>query len=95
VAINVILAVCFYIPIIFREEKFLLEKYALLFESYARRTPALIPRLRLWVPPALRFNIARVIRREHDTLMSTVATFFVLETLREYGIYGRLIIDHV
>ena len=89
VAITTLLYFCFYIPIILREEAFLLKTFGQDYERYSQRTPALVPRLSLWRRPTLAFNVRRLLYREHDTLMGIVAGFFFIHLFRRYCITGR------
>lgn len=79
-----------YLTIILREEEFLSEKFGRSYQTYASTVPCLIPRPSLWRPPDLRFSMRMVLRREHDTWISTVVVFAFLEHLREYAITEKL-----
>ncbi len=95
VLINILLFICFYFPIILREEDYLRASFGGAFDEYAGRVPAVVPDLRRWRRPEMRFNVARVLRREHDSLAATVITFFAIEILRTYATAGRFRIDHL
>ena len=93
VLINSLLFALAYLPIILREEEFLMEQFGRAYQEYAASVPCLIPKLNLWRAPDLPFNLRTVLRREHDTWISTVAAFVFLEYLREYVISQELAID--
>lgn len=93
VIINVLLFTCYYVPIILNEEAFLYQKFGEEFLQYAKRTPILMPNLKLWRKPRLRFNIVRTLYREHDGLMGIVTAFFVVELLREHAIHNKFYLD--
>jgi protein-S-isoprenylcysteine O-methyltransferase Ste14 len=95
VIINVLLAICFYIPIIMREEEFLDQSFKKEFENYLQRTPAFIPNLRLWKKPALKFNLLRVFYREHDTFMGIIFGFFAIQMSRQAVIHKKFYFDKV
>lgn len=86
---NLLFSICFYVPIIIREEEFLIQTFKEKFLSYAQCTPALLPNFKLWQSPKLRFNFLRVLHREHDTFIGLIFGFFAIEMLREYSINKR------
>ena len=69
----------YYERIIFTEEEFLRNKFGDRFLEWAKKTPAIIPRVRNWNKPDLPFSWKTVLRREFSTYFSIVATFFFLE----------------
>jgi len=93
VLITMLLFICFYFPIIMWEEQYLRASFGDAFDQYAARTSAIVPDLRKWKRPELRFNFARVLRREHDGLMAIIVVFFAIATLREFATSGRLCVD--
>jgi hypothetical protein len=95
VLINILLFICFYFPIILSEENYLRASFGSAFDEYAARVPAIVPNLRKWRRPAMPFSVARVLRREHDSLATAVVAFFAIETLRRYATTGELRIDHM
>ncbi len=80
-----ILALCvamfwiYYERIMLAEEAFLRERFGTEFESWARGTPAFLPRLRGWRPPELPFSVRNVIRREYSGFFGILATFAFLD----------------
>lgn len=95
VSIVVLLFICFYIPIILSEEQYLRASFGDAFDRYAARTSAIMPDIRKWKRPELRFNFARVLRREHDGLMAIIVVFFAVVTLRESVTSGRICVDNL
>lgn len=83
----------FYERVMFAEERFLREKFGPMFDAWAARTPALWPKFSLWRPPARRFSLKGVLRRENSTLFAIVAGFFVLEEVGTIIAEGRLTPD--
>ena len=70
--------VVYYERIIYAEEAYLIEHYGAAYEEWADRTPAVLPRLRGWVPPSRRFDWRRVVKREKSGIanLATVAFGF-------------------
>ncbi len=60
----------YYLFIVCAEQEYLSEQFGRQYASYAMRTPALIPRLRGWVPADRPFSWRMVLRREHDSIFS-------------------------
>jgi protein-S-isoprenylcysteine O-methyltransferase Ste14 len=93
----IVLATClyalFYERIMFAEESFLRERFGEAFERWAQITPAIIPRLRLWRPPALPFSWRTVLRREYTGFFLVTNVFFLLEVASDSIAEGRLRID--
>jgi protein-S-isoprenylcysteine O-methyltransferase Ste14 len=83
IGLNVLLFVLFYVPIILREEEFLLGKFGQEYAEYRRRTWAVIPNFRLWKKPQLKFNFLRVLYRENGTFMGIILGFVSIETLSD------------
>jgi len=93
----IVLATCiyafFYERIMFAEEAFLRERFGKDFERWAEVTPAIIPRLRLWRPPALPFSWRTVLRREYTGFFVVTTVFLLLEVIGDSVAEGRLRID--
>jgi len=85
----------YYERIVFAEEVFLRRKFGRRFEEWAARTPAFVPRLRRWQPPALPFNLRKVFRQEHQTLFGIVVVFYCLEGVGDYFVDRELFADPV
>ena len=84
--------VLYYERIIFAEEMFLRQKFGDAYASWAASTPMLLPRLRPWQPPALRFNWRKVLRQEHQTAFGLVVVLYVLEVAGDWRV-GKPLFD--
>lgn len=93
----IVVATCLYAliyeRIMFAEESFLRERFGEAFERWAEVTPAIMPRLRLWRPPALPFSWRTVLRREYTGFFVVTNAFFLLEVAGDSIAEGRLRID--
>jgi len=69
----------YYERIIIAEEAFLAEKFGDAFTQWAKRTPAMIPKLRLWVKPARSFSWQTVFRREYPGTLTITASFAAMD----------------
>ena len=81
--IVLLLFVLFYERIIFAEERFLREKFGDEFLAWAGQTPIILPRWRQWQGAALSFSWKSAINREYSTFFAIIASFTVLQFLRE------------
>jgi protein-S-isoprenylcysteine O-methyltransferase Ste14 len=77
----------YYERIIFAEESFLREKFGDTFVKWAEVTPAMVPRLKNWQPPALPFSWKSALKREYGGFFAIIATLTVLELLD--GLFHR------
>lgn len=84
VILNTTIFVLAYLPIILREEEFLLARFGDAYRDYVHSVPCAFPRRIQWIPPALPFDLKMVLRREQDTWMATMITFVAIEYWREY-----------
>lgn len=90
----VILAfIVFYERIIFAEERFLRDKFGSTFLDWASATPAIIPNLKHWRPPALPFSWKSALKREYSSFFAAIASFTGLTVLKESLQSGRIIFD--
>jgi protein-S-isoprenylcysteine O-methyltransferase Ste14 len=80
----------YYERIMLAEEEFLRRRFGDAFESWAARTPAFVPNLAGWAPPALPFSWKNVLQREYSGLFGMIATFAVLVLLRDVFATGRV-----
>ncbi len=94
-ALIVLVFTVFYERIIFTEETFLRQKFGDAFIQWAHATPAIMPRLRNWRPPALPFSWKSALNREYGTFFAIIATFTVLELLASLFHRGTLRIDDI
>jgi protein-S-isoprenylcysteine O-methyltransferase Ste14 len=83
----------YYERIMFAEEDFLREKYGEAYLDWARRTPAFLPNFRGWVPPARRFSLRAVLRREYSGLLMVVLVFAGLNALEWRISFGHWHVD--
>jgi protein-S-isoprenylcysteine O-methyltransferase Ste14 len=70
--------------IIAAEERFLTEKFGETYLAWAKEVPAFFPRLSGWKHPELPFSFRTVLKREHSSMLSILASLFVLDQAREY-----------
>jgi len=92
-AINTLLFAAAYLPIILTEEHFLRQRFGLAYRDYASRAPRFFPRPWLWRKPDRSFSLRMVLRRENDSLFSTVLAFLLIVLLRQYTITGQVGLD--
>jgi protein-S-isoprenylcysteine O-methyltransferase Ste14 len=85
----------YYERIMFAEEEFLRRRFGGDYTAWAAATPAFLPRLRGWRPPATRFSLLTVLRREHSGLLALIASLTTLKVVSEHAITGRLALDPV
>lgn len=85
----------YYERIMLAEEEFLRRRFGEAYERWAAVTPAFIPALRRWQPPALPFSLRNVLRREYSGVFGVVATFTALEVLSDLFATGRLTLDRL
>ena len=83
----------YYERIISAEERFLEEQFWDEFRTWAARTPAFVPRLSRWRPPALSFSLRTVLKREYPGVLALVLAFAFQEVLGDYVARGVLMID--
>jgi protein-S-isoprenylcysteine O-methyltransferase Ste14 len=85
----------YYERIMFAEEEFLRERHGEDFLRWAERTPAFLPRLSGWVPPALPFSLRAVLKREYPSFFAIVACFAGIDMVRDSVLSGRAVFDPV
>lgn len=83
----------YYERIIFAEEAYLRQKFGETYLSWARATPAFVPKVRLYRSPDLPFSLKNVLRREYNGFFAVVLTLFVLEVLGDLVSQGDLQVD--
>jgi len=71
----------YYERIMCAEEAFLEGKFGDRFRQWAETTPAFLPRLRGWRPPAMSFCMRSVLRREYTGAALLTLCFFLVELL--------------
>jgi len=65
----------YYERIVLAEEEFLREKFGGAYTEYAEKTPAFLPRITRWRPPALPFSFRTVLKREYQTAFGAAVVF--------------------
>jgi len=83
----------YYERIMFAEEEFLTEQFGDEYLSWARRTPAFLPRFSSWQAPRLRFCLRTVLKRELSTGFALIGVFTLVELASDFSIYGRWTLD--
>lgn len=79
--------------IVFAEEEFLRRKFGQAYLQWAGKTPAFIPRLKLWVPPNNAFSLRTVIRRECHGFIGIIVTFALLEAMGNYSVQDAFMLN--
>ena len=86
----VILAYWLYIErIVAAEERFLAARFGATYAQWADRTPAFWPRLGSWRPPAERFSLRTVLRREYNGLLTIILAYVGLEAVADLVVEGE------
>jgi len=93
IIINLLLYTCFYVPIVLREEEFLVQAFGEVYLKYVKRTPTFLPNFKLWKKPELKFNFLRVLHCEHDAFMGIIWGFYAMELLSDYIINKKFCFD--
>ncbi|HNR99306.1 MAG TPA: isoprenylcysteine carboxylmethyltransferase family protein [Planctomycetota bacterium] len=83
----------YYGCIVLAEEKFLREKFGAAYIEYTKKTPAFLPRLRGWRPPALPFSFRTVLKREYQTAFGAAMIFCCLDVAGDSVQARALVID--
>ena len=83
----------YYERIMFAEEAFLRRTFGDVFETWAARTPAVIPDVRLWSSPVRGFSAATVMRREVWGLIGLVTAIAVLDIASQAALPGPFDLD--
>lgn len=85
--------VLYYERIIATEEQYLRSKFGVALEEWSRKTPCLIPRLRGWVRPTLRFSFRAGVRSEFYSIVAIIAVLYVMDSVEHYFVEGRIRAD--
>jgi protein-S-isoprenylcysteine O-methyltransferase Ste14 len=83
----------YYERIVFAEERFLESKFGDAYRTWAGRTPAFFPRLRLWMQPRLPFAWRTALKREYLGLGGLIGMFVLVELAENFVVYGRARLD--
>ncbi len=84
-----------YLPVILCEEEFLFNRFGLAYRLYVESTPCFIPKPRLWKSSLRPFSLRFVLRREHDTWLSTLLVFVLIFHFRQYLTHHVLAFDQI
>ena len=74
----------YYERIMLAEESFLRDKFGDDFESWAARTPAILPRVHGYTPAALPWSLRNVLRREYNGAYAIVLLFSTFDLLADW-----------
>lgn len=85
----------YYERIMFAEEEILRATFGTAYLDWAARTPAFLPKLRLWRAPEHPFSVRQALRREYAGFFALIATLTGLEVVADFMVTGRLQIDLV
>jgi protein-S-isoprenylcysteine O-methyltransferase Ste14 len=85
----------YYERIIMAEEDFLRKKFGLVYENFARITPAFIPNLSLWKKTALTYSLKFMIRKESHGFVTMMLIFSALGMACDYVAIGSFEYAHV
>jgi protein-S-isoprenylcysteine O-methyltransferase Ste14 len=85
----------YYERIMCAEESFLLAKHGKSFKRWARKTPAVLPRLSRWRPPNTSFSRRSALRREYTTFYLVLLVFTAIEGVGDIIVERRFDIDPV
>ena len=69
----------YYERIVYAEEVFLLATFGSTYEKWATKTPAFMPKFRLWRRPELPFSLRSVLRREYHGFFLIVVVMTLIE----------------
>lgn len=83
----------YYERIIFAEEAYLRDKFGDEYLAWAKRTPVFVPKFSNYKKPALPFSFKNVLRREYNGFFAVIVSMFLLETLGEIVLKGRMEFD--
>ena len=80
----------YYERIMFAEEEFLRIKFGWAYEEWASNTPVFIPDFYRWRKPERPFSIRKVIKKEYLGIYAMIASFSIVEAIRDLLFEGRL-----
>lgn len=92
---TIVLLICwvYHERIIYSEEAFLERTFGDEFRTWAKVTPAIIPRLSGWVKSALPFSWRHAVKREYRGLFGLLSVFFLLELAGDRSVRHELEFD--
>jgi protein-S-isoprenylcysteine O-methyltransferase Ste14 len=80
----------YYERIMIAEEAYLQQQFGAEFESWADATPAFVPRVKQWRPPAEHFSLRFVLRKEYTGLAVVILLHGALQLVEHEAINHRL-----
>lgn len=83
----------YYERIIIAEEKYLEEKFGVIYKQWALRTPAFVPRFYGYIRPNQRFSYRKVLRKEYSGFFAIIITMFTLEIVGDMFYTKGIVID--
>jgi len=90
IVVSLLLYILQYERIMFAEEAFLREKFGADFEQWAASTPAIVPAFSRWRATELPFSLRNVFRREYNNFFGIVVTMFLIKSVSDYYLHGKL-----
>ncbi|MFZ0281685.1 MAG: isoprenylcysteine carboxylmethyltransferase family protein [Bacteroidales bacterium] len=82
----------YYERIMFAEEQFLRRKFGDIYDKWSEKVLAVIPRVKVFVKPSLRFSFKNVLKREYNSFVNIFLIFTVLDLFRNYFLSERIYI---
>ncbi|MBE0663002.1 MAG: DUF1295 domain-containing protein [Bacteroidales bacterium] len=73
----------YYERIMFAEEQFLSKKFGIAYDTWASRTPAIIPSFRKFEPAGAKFNWKKVLKKEKNGLLAVFLIFAMFDVIGE------------
>jgi protein-S-isoprenylcysteine O-methyltransferase Ste14 len=83
----------YYERIMYAEEQFLIGKFGASYTDYSMKTPAFIPRLTGWTPPAYSFSFIKVIRQEKAGILNLFLVILLMRVAGEYLAKGAVSVE--
>jgi hypothetical protein len=83
----------YYERIIFAEEAYLKNKFGDEYIEWAKVTPIIVPNLRLYKKPSLRFSVRNVLKREYNGFFAVIIVLFVLDIASEFIVAKKFELD--
>ena len=84
VAIYSLMFWIYYERIMFAEEAYLESRFGEEFANWAKKIPAFIPSLKLYVPAKGKFSFIQVIEREYTGFCGIIFIYFIIEAFKSY-----------
>lgn len=77
----------YYERIMYAEEEFLRDKYGVEYETWASRTPSIVPSFKNWVKPEGSFSLWKVIKQEKSGILNLFLTIFLFKIITGYIVF--------